>query len=300
MRKYRYSEFAPHLKFRFSIHVATLSINAFDMHTHEFSELVVILGGTALHLTESEAYTIGAGDVFVLNGDTAHGFDQCAGLKLCNIAYDPAEFLGTSRDLNRLPGYHALFVLEPLYRQQHHFSSKLRLSLEKLLPVAELISTMEREFTQQQPGYEALVAAHFMQLVVYLSRQYSAQTGQSSEALLRLAEVVAHMEQHFDQPLRLDDLAAQACLSPNQFLRVFRRAFALSPMQHLIHLRVARACELLRGTDWSISEIAYSVGFHDSNYFTRQFRRITGQTPGAFRRGFSHWQGERDTNRGVG
>jgi len=56
-----------------------------------------------------------------------------------------------------------------------------------------------------------------------------------------------------------------------------------SPIAHLIQLRVNRAATLLRQTGDSVTDIAFRVGFSDSNYFTRQFRRIMGRSPRAYR-----------------
>jgi AraC-like DNA-binding protein len=47
--------------------------------------------------------------------------------------------------------------------------------------------------------------------------------------------------------------------------------------------RINRACSLLRHTDKQITEIAFEVGFNDSNYFTRQFRKTTGLAPRDYR-----------------
>ena len=52
-------------------------------------------------------------------------------------------------------------------------------------------------------------------------------------------------------------------------------------------LRIQRAAELLRHGAESISEVAFSVGFEDNNYFSRQFRKTTGTSPRDYRRGFA-------------
>jgi AraC family L-rhamnose operon transcriptional activator RhaR/AraC family L-rhamnose operon regulatory protein RhaS len=56
-----------------------------------------------------------------------------------------------------------------------------------------------------------------------------------------------------------------------------------SPIANLVQLRVNRAAALLRQTNQSVTEIAFQVGFHDSNYFTRQFHKLLGVTPRQYR-----------------
>ena len=67
-------------------------------------------------------------------------------------------------------------------------------------------------------------------------------------------------------------------------MRVFRRATGQTPIDYLIRLRIQKAMEWLAGTSLSVTDIALKTGFDDSNYFTRQFRKATGETPTAYRK----------------
>ena len=80
-------------------------------------------------------------------------------------------------------------------------------------------------------------------------------------------------------PTTLDDLAHLAHLSRRQLNRAFQNVTGYSPMDYLIRLRIHRACELLRLRQLNITEISLKVGFNDSNYFTRQFRRVMNGSP---------------------
>ena len=58
------------------------------MHGHEdFSELVIVLGGRAVHVVENERFEIKKGDVFVMNQGVCHGYDEAENLKICNIMF---------------------------------------------------------------------------------------------------------------------------------------------------------------------------------------------------------------------
>ena len=83
--------------------------------------------------------------------------------------------------------------------------------------------------------------------------------------------------------IELDRLADIAHMSKRNFMRSFQAAMGSSPIAHLIQLRVNRAASLLRRTEHSVTEIAFQVGFSDSNYFTRQFRKLLGVTPSEYR-----------------
>jgi len=87
------------------------------------------------------------------------------------------------------------------------------------------------------------------------------------------------MESHCQESIPLARLAHIAGMSQSTLLRAFRRVMKRSPIDHLIRLRVQHACAKLTDGESSITEIALATGFSDSNYFSRQFRRITGMSP---------------------
>jgi AraC family L-rhamnose operon transcriptional activator RhaR/AraC family L-rhamnose operon regulatory protein RhaS len=92
------------------------------------------------------------------------------------------------------------------------------------------------------------------------------------------------MELHYAEKLSLRDLARHAHLSPNHFIRMFRQYYGMTPARYVNDLRIDRARELLRGTERSVTDIALSCGFGDSNYFARAFRKVEGLTPRAYRK----------------
>ena len=99
-------------------------------------------------------------------------------------------------------------------------------------------------------------------------------------SLSRVVELVRH---RLGDPLRTADLADAAGCTPGQLTRRLRRVFGLSPTQFLLRARVDRATALLARTQRPIAEIAVACGFYDQAAFTRQFARMTGETPAQYR-----------------
>ncbi len=283
MKVYTYSRITNPNNFKFNIARSKLTVDSFDIHTHEFSELVIILGGTAIHMTDNGDYPLVAGDVFVLNGNMAHGFNDCAGLDLCNIMYDPEQLLVTQSDIRQLAGYQALFVVEPLYRANHAMHNLLRLSINQLGQVTDLLDSMTLEQASQSTGYASMIHAYFIQLVVMLSRIHGSQMDIRSESVGQLANALTLLETQYQHPLTLERLADSAHLSPTHFSRLFKETFNLAPIQYLIRLRIAKACQLLPDRNLTIVDVAEQVGFSDSNYFSRQFKQVMGQSPQTYR-----------------
>ena len=94
------------------------------------------------------------------------------------------------------------------------------------------------------------------------------------------------LEENLHRTLELAELAARANLSKNQFLRVFKKAFGTTPIDYLIKRRIHKAQRLLEDTSLPISQIAFDTGFADSNYFSRRFRQVVGQSPRDYRSRF--------------
>jgi AraC family L-rhamnose operon transcriptional activator RhaR/AraC family L-rhamnose operon regulatory protein RhaS len=72
-------------------------------------------------------------------------------------------------------------------------------------------------------------------------------------------------------------------MSKRSLARAFHEATGVPPIAYLIQLRINRAAAMLRSSTTSVTEIAFHVGFGDSNYFTRQFKKQTGLSPRRYR-----------------
>ena len=100
----------------------------------------------------------------------------------------------------------------------------------------------------------------------------------------RLRRVTQYIHEHLQEELRLVKLSALVYMSPYHFARLFKRSTGLPPHRFLVRCRIDEARALLAARTASIAEISRSVGFRTSSHFTTTFRRITGVTPGAYRR----------------
>ena len=100
-----------------------------------------------------------------------------------------------------------------------------------------------------------------------------------------LARALEFMEDHLADDLGREAVARAAGLSPGHFSHLMRAKTAWSFTELLTRLRVDRACHLLGHTDHSLARIAQDCGFSEQSYFTRVFRKRTGQTPGDYRGG---------------
>jgi AraC-like DNA-binding protein len=253
-------------------------------HRHGFCELVIVTQGNAMHWLERSDFPVTAGDVFLLQGQQSHYFHDRQNLELINIMYDPAGIGLPENELRRMPGYCALFMLEPSDRRRHRFASRLHLKRIALAHAEQLADEMEKECAEKTAGYEAALRAKLLELIVYLSRSYNTAETTETRALLRVGHMIGVLENDFAREWKLGDLLKIARMSRSNLMRVFRKATGQTPVDYLIRLRIQKAATLLRTTDRSITEVALGCGFSDSNYFTRQFHKLLGESPTAYRK----------------
>lgn len=256
-------------------------------HTHDFCELALITHGSAMHWLEGADFPITAGDVFVLKGQQSHYYHELRKLEMINIMFDPTQLELPEARLRKIPGYRALFLLEPLFRKQHRFTSHLHLRRSALARAERIANELESEVTAKREGYEAAMFSKFIELVVTLSRLYQETESTNGEALLRVAKVIGSIEDDFAQPWKIEDFAAMAHMSRANFMRVFRTATGQTPINYLLQTRIQKSITLLTNSALPVSQIAFEVGFNDSNYYTRQFRQVQGMSPLAYRRAHS-------------
>lgn len=110
-------------------------------------------------------------------------------------------------------------------------------------------------------------------------------TGSGGQLSARaLKRTIEHIEATLDQSPTLDDLAAEACLSPYHFARAFRRSTGHPPHRYVLARKIDHAKNRLLRSGASVAEIAASLGFDNLHHFRRQFRRQFGVQPGELRR----------------
>ncbi|WP_277236646.1 AraC family transcriptional regulator [Hymenobacter sp. YC55] len=116
----------------------------------------------------------------------------------------------------------------------------------------------------------------------HCTRSYRLPTFRGKLSPARLGMLRDYVQAHLEEPILLEDLAAVACMSPYHFCRVFKQTTKLSPNQYVIQQRMARAMELLRLPECSVTQVAYAVGYRSPGHFAQLFQRHTKCSPVEF------------------
>jgi AraC-like DNA-binding protein len=102
----------------------------------------------------------------------------------------------------------------------------------------------------------------------------------------RMKKVFRYIHANLTEEIDRDEAAARASLSPGAFSRFFKTRTGKTLPQYVNELRIGRACSMLAEADVKIADLALDCGFGNLANFNRQFQRVTGMSPTAYRREF--------------
>lgn len=158
-------------------------------------------------------------------------------------------------------------------------------------PQIEAIAMMLlTELQQDQPSSQLYIDSLANVFAVNLLRQHAAtkppiKTYEGGLPQHQLSQILDYIDNSLEEDIKLTDLAQILDMSQFHFGRLFKQSIGLSPYQYLIQQRVERAKNLLKNTDYLITDIALECGFNSHSHLTNKFRQMTGVTPKAFRAG---------------
>lgn len=123
----------------------------------------------------------------------------------------------------------------------------------------------------------------------FMNAFYDWQNKYSANAVSR---AIRFMEEHYAEPLSLQDVATQVHLNATYFSHLFKKETGCSFVNFLIELRMEKAKQLLANTDMNVTEVSGLVGYDLPNYFAKLFKQSTGLTPKEYRK--HHQTGKED------
>ena len=148
--------------------------------------------------------------------------------------------------------------------------------------ITSLIKKCEMECIDRGDGYETLISAHVSELMIRLLRQLKAPPhAPHADAIRRLRHDIYRDPDRF---ATTEDMARAVGLSRSRFAVVYRELMGVPPKTDLIAARVSKASYLLSLGTRSLSDISEICGYQSVYHFIRQFREVTGVTPGKYRK----------------
>ncbi|RUS46561.1 AraC family transcriptional regulator [Cohnella sp. AR92] len=111
------------------------------------------------------------------------------------------------------------------------------------------------------------------------------EAGGAKKANVYVHRAMEYIHAHYAESLSVEQLASDLGLDRKYFSAIFKEGRGLPPQQYLMQYRMRKACELLRGSTFSVGEIARSVGYEDALLFSKMFKKFAGASPTEYRNG---------------
>ena len=252
-------------------------------HKHEFSEIAVVLYGSAVHLLDKRSAPIKTGDVLVIHPGHTHAYDKTAkDMELINIVYDPEKLSLPILDGYSLPLFQTFFPSASMPETRPEVQPVMSLPETDLKTVFPMIKRLEEELKSFKPGNFFLSLALFMEIISFLARKDADMTVEYQFRLMT-GDIIKFMNKNLQRHISIEELVHISKMSRRNFFRQFKRATGCTPNQYLRRLRLQRAAEMLLHSSLTIDEIASECGIYDSNYLCHLFRRNMKMSPREFR-----------------
>lgn len=141
-----------------------------------------------------------------------------------------------------------------------------------------------QELTGPGPADARIVGNLVENWLRHVARRLHHPAGSGGQVPERFVQLQRYLAAHYNDPVRLKDIAARLNLSAPHCCSQFKRHFGVSPIQYVVQQRIAHAKFLLSNRNLTITEIAREVGYEDLYHFSKLFKKHAGASPAAMRR----------------
>lgn len=231
-----------------------------DTNWHPNIEIIYVESGSGTINCGKAVYSLGAGDIFVINSNLPHGIGTDKTIRYYYLIPDHEFCLSNGIDTNRIK-----------FRNYVQSDEALR-----------LFSNIISEYGENAPYRSTAIRLHVLEFMLYLVRfcrteEDSFGNSSAREDNIRLS--IGYIYANFDRQMTLDEIAAEVGLSKYYFTREFKRLTGKTPFEFICDLRCEYAIKLMSNGVSSVREICGECGFENLSYFSKVFRKYTGLSP---------------------
>ncbi|MEH0741996.1 helix-turn-helix domain-containing protein [Vibrio cholerae] len=238
-------------------------------HSHDFHELIIVTKGTGQHILNDIPTNLAKNHICFISPNDRHLYEQVDDLHLTNILFKKSRLAYSPLLKNLLP------------REESEEKSWL-ISTATLKRTEQLMAQLEKEAMQNSVDSRIMAEALFQQLIVELSRgRLTSQNNNADDNTI--LQVIDWLQNNYSEEICVNDISERFNISSRTLSRKIKQVTNLTFNNYVHRVRVNKAIDLLHYSDLSITDIAFQVGYKDSNYFSTKFKRFTHQTPSQFR-----------------
>lgn len=262
---------------QFYIHLQTGG--NYQIHTHDFIEIVYIIKGSAMHRIGNSEYLAKRGTLLFVNCGQTHSFSSSHPLVYYNLMLTPEFISDQLVDSGNLYEILSLSMFEEFQQAQQNTKPLAQLSGEAIPEMDALFSALLREYQKNEPGRSILIRSYLNAVLTHIFRSLCKQ---DEEIIISMLQ--QYIEEHCSERLTLNDLSKKCFYHPSYFSRMFREKNGMTLTDYISKIRIQKAIGLLETTGLSVEEVQISCGMSDKTFFYKKFREETGLSPAEFRK----------------
>ena len=260
-----------------------------DMHGHEFIEINYIHKGEGWYLFNDEMMRCHAGDVFIVEKGDAHmvmsELDDM--MTIYNLIFKPSFFDNTLAGCEHFSDVTNSFLLKAFSDVDNQSIRRTHFSEAELPRVSHLFETMLFEYDTHKTGFEELIRAYTLELLVMIFRKnidFESETRIKKEHSDDFDSVLSYITEHYTENIPLKDLADIMYVSPKYFSKLFKEYIGMTVTDYIQRMRVFLARDLLDNTALSVVKVAEQCGYSDVKFFNDVFYRLVRKKPTEYRK----------------
>ncbi len=143
---------------------------------------------------------------------------------------------------------------------------------------------MIQELQLTRANFKELLQLRLQQLFLLIDRHIKESKVIKNEMLDEIKKAINYFNENYNKNIIIEDYAVEHFMTPCWFIQNFKQITKSSPMQYIISLRITSAMNLLDNTGYNITQIASAVGYENTQYFHRLFKKHTGMTPSEYKK----------------
>ena len=141
-----------------------------------------------------------------------------------------------------------------------------------------------RELQLQRVNYEEMLRILLRHVLLAINR-YVKEGKQTKSDLVNEMERAAHyFEENYNKDISVEQYAEEHLMTVNRFIIGFKNIMKMTPMQYIMSLRITAAKGYFDSTNKNVTEVASAVGYDNSLYFSRVFKKYTGYSPSEYKK----------------
>lgn len=254
-------------------------------HQHTFFEMMFILTGTCTNIIDNHENIMSAGDLCIIPPRVPHSIQVTTDSVLINILIRTSTFTETFIPLLRHTNILSDFFNEILYA--HNYKKYLLFHLGNDLLLRDLILEMYEEQQERKAYYASILNGLLISFFGKLLQRHEGNVEYPSSYVEKY-DIVPRISKYMEENCKrvtLNSCAEQFHFNPQYLSALLKKHTGKTFSELLKEMRMKEAVKLLRQSNLTVNEISIVLGYEDSAYFMKVFKKYYGSTPSNYRKG---------------